>query len=256
MLLASIHDVSPRFEAEAERLLDLFVGVMREPRVALLVVPDYWGEAPIRAGTPFARRLRRWRELGVEIFLHGWSHRDTHVHPDPLRRLMASQMTAGEGEFLGLDRAQARARLEAGRSLLEDVTGHPVAGFVAPAWLYGPGALEALAELGFPLAEDHFRVWRPVTGEVVARGPVVTWASRTRGRMIASLAAAAAARAALKRTRVQRVAAHPGDTAHPVLMQSVRRTLESFAAFGAAGRYTDLLRPAPPAALGAAPLEP
>lgn len=255
MLLASIHDVSPRFEAQAERLFELFAGLLPGPAVALLVVPDYWGEGPIRAGSPFARRLRRWRELGAEIFLHGWSHRDTQVHDHPLRRLMAAQMTAREGEFLGLGRAEARARLVAGRSLLEDVTGRPVAGFVAPAWLYGRGAVEALAELGFPLAEDHLRVWRPETGEVVARGPVITWASRSRARMASSLAVAAVARATMRSMRVQRVAAHPGDTAHPVLMHSIARTLAAFAPRSAAGRYADLLRQTPTPAIGPAPLE-
>ena len=59
LLLASIHDVSPRFESEVDRLLDL-VGPHVDGRVAMLVVPNHWGDAPIVRGSPFARRLRGW----------------------------------------------------------------------------------------------------------------------------------------------------------------------------------------------------
>ena len=64
-------------------------------------------------------------------------------------------MTANEGEFLGLSSAEAATRIEAGRDLLEDVIGRPIAGFVAPAWLYGNGALEALRQFAVPIAEDR-----------------------------------------------------------------------------------------------------
>ena len=73
-------------------------------------------------------------------------------------------MTAGEGEFLGLSRADAATRIADGRALIEGVIGRPIDGFVAPAWLYGDGAREALKEAGIPLAEDHLRVWSPATG--------------------------------------------------------------------------------------------
>ena len=87
-----------------------------------------------------------------------------------------------------------RRRISDGRALIEDVIGRPIAGFIAPAWLYGPGAHEALADCAMPIAEDHMRVWSPATGAELARGPVITWASRTRLRLASSLAAAAALR--------------------------------------------------------------
>ena len=56
-LLASIHDVGPCSEGAFDRLHALFVATgLATP--ALLVVPDHWGEAPIRPGSPFATRLR------------------------------------------------------------------------------------------------------------------------------------------------------------------------------------------------------
>jgi hypothetical protein len=149
-------------------------------------------------------------------------------------------MTAGEGEFLGLDRASAVARIREGRSLLEDITGRPIAGFVAPAWLYGTGALEALSDCSIPLAEDHMRVWSPTSGAQLARGPVITWASRTRLRLASSLAAAAALRRAP--LKVLRAGVHPPDIYHPALVRSIEATLLRAARTRRAAAYGDLLR--------------
>ena len=128
-----------------------------------------------------------------------------------------------------------------GRSLLEDVTGRTVAGFVAPAWLYGAGARAALAELGFPLAEDHLSVWHPPTGTVVARGPVVTWATRSRIREALSLAWAALARRALAGSKTVRVGVHPGDIESAAVRASIAATIGHFAARRSQARYADLL---------------
>lgn len=240
-LILSIHDVGPRFEREVDSLHERLAPVAGPGKVAMLVVPDHWGEAPILAGSPFAARLRNWAEGGSEIFLHGWFHRDLAHHGGRLARLKARHMTAGEGEFLGLDRDEAGQRMRDGRALLEDITGRPVAGFVAPAWLYGPGALEALAVQGFPIAEDHMKVWHPPSGRILSRGPVITWASRSRGRIASSLFSAALARKALAGLSVLRLAVHPGDTGVPALLRSMDVTLAALSRDRQVIRYAELL---------------
>jgi predicted deacetylase len=238
LLLASIHDVSPRFESEIDRLVDLLTP-HTGGRLAMRVVPNHWESAPIVQGSPFAARLRNWAGLGIEIFLHGFFHRDTRSHDRAQDRLRARFMTAGEGEFLGLSQEQASARLEDGRALVEDAIGRPIDGFVAPAWLYGPGALKALAQSSIPLAEDHMRVWAPATGEVLARGPVITWASRTRLRLGSSLLAAAALRRSSM--KVLRIGVHPPDVHHAAIVRSIEATLKIASKHRRAGRYADLL---------------
>lgn len=239
-LLVSIHDVGPRFAGAVEQLAERLDARLGGPRFAMLVVPDHWNAAPLAGDAGFGRRLRAWSDAGVEMFLHGWSHRDDSLHAGALAGLKARHMTAGEGEFLGLDEAEALARMRAGRDLVEQATGRPVAGFIAPAWLYGPGALAALRTAGFALAEDHLRVWQPVTGHIVARGPVVTWASRSRGRIASSLAAVAVLRQLLPLTPTIRVAVHPGDVGEPRLLASIDRTLARFTRSHTAGRYAEL----------------
>ena len=182
MLLVSIHDVSPKFTGEIDRLVALVESRTGASRFAMLVVPDHWGEAPIARDPGFQRRLRGWAAAGAEMFVHGWSHRD----PAP-KGFGAKHMTAGEGEFSALDRAEALRRMIAGRIVVEDAIGRAAAGFVAPAWLYSDGARDALAEAGFALAEDHLRVWHPPSGRILCRGPVITWATRTPLRKASSL---------------------------------------------------------------------
>lgn len=238
LLLASIHDVSPRFESEIDRLIDLLQPHVGD-RIAMLVVPNHWGDAPIIPGSAFAGRLRRWSDAGFEMFLHGHIHRDCgdHAGVDAWR---ARVMTAGEGEFLGLSRDQARERIEEGRALIEDMTGAPIAGFIAPAWLYGRGAIEALSDCEIPIAEDHWRVWSPATGKRLAKGPVITWASRTSTRLASSLAAAAMLRRSPQ--RVLRLGVHPPDIRHPALVRSIERTLSIARRTRRAGGYRQLLR--------------
>src|SRR5207248_8793835 len=111
--------------------------------------------------------------------------------------------------------------------------------FVAPAWLYGDGALEALRQFAVPIAEDHFHVWSPANGRQLARGPVITWASRTRLRLASSLAAAAALRRAP--LKVLRIGVHPPDVRHPALVRSIEATMRAATRTRRAAAYSALL---------------
>jgi predicted deacetylase len=237
MLLVSIHDVSPKFAGEIDRLVGLVEARTGAGRFAMLVVPDHWGEAPIARDPAFRRRLRDWAGAGVEMFVHGWSHRDPAPHG-----FAARHMTAGEGEFSALGRAEALRRMSEGRAVVEDAIGRPAAGFIAPAWLYGKGAHEALADAGFPLAEDHLRVWHPPSGRILARGPVITWATRTPLRKASSLFAAAALRRLLAPFPAVRLAVHPADSSDPATVASIEKSLSLLLARRRAARYSELMQ--------------
>lgn len=238
-LLASIHDVGPGFAREIDQLVDLLERHVGAARFAMLVVPDHWGAHPLAADRAFQTRLRGWAEAGIEMFVHGWFHRDTAAHSGAAA-FKARHMTAGEGEFLGLDEDTALARMRDGAALIADVTGHAPAGFIAPAWLYGPGARAALRRSGLALAEDHWRVWNAADDTVLARGPVVTWASRSNARAASSIGFAALARVALPALPTVRVAVHPGDVTRPELLASIEATLSRFARSHRPARYAEL----------------
>ena len=241
VILASIHDVGPRFESEVLQLVDSlapYVGC----RIALFVVPNHWGDSPIIPGSPFATRLREWAESGLEIFLHGYFHRDSAAHNRAGDRLQAHWMTAGEGEFLGLDRDESRSRIERGRALLENIIGRPITGFVAPAWLYSDGAIEALRDCGIGIAENHWQVWSPSTETMLSRSPVITWASRTPTRLRLSLLAAATLRRAP--VRDLRIGVHPPDCRAARLLRSIETTFAIARRSRHAASYSELLNAA------------
>ncbi|HKT86253.1 MAG TPA: polysaccharide deacetylase family protein [Novosphingobium sp.] len=238
-LLASIHDVGPRFEPQVEQLVDLLGRRLGELQFAMLVVPDHWGSAPLRGDKSFQAKLRAWSDAGVEMFVHGWFHRDSARHSGTAG-FKARHMTAGEGEFLGLDEAAALRLMQDGKALVEDVIGRETAGFIAPAWLYGEGARAALRRAGFALAEDHWKVWEAGSDAVLASGPVITWASRSRTRTASSLAFAALARQVLPFATTVRIAVHPGDVSKPSLVASIDATLCRFVRSHRPARYSEL----------------
>jgi hypothetical protein len=242
MLLTSIHDVSPRFEREIDSLFDRIAPITGANHLAMLVVPDYWGVAPLQKSPSYHRKLRDWSRQGVEMFLHGWHHRAESPPQRRVDRMRGNFMTAGEGEFLAMDRLNAVQKMRDGRKLIEDIISSPVSGFVAPAWLYGGGTLEAMRELQFSMAEDHLSVWNPTSGETLASGPVVTWASRSAMRTASSLAFARMAPAILSRFSVARIAVHPGDVSKSSILTSIDHCMARLLAQGRTpGRYSDLL---------------
>lgn len=206
----------------------------------MLVVPDYWGFWPLERFPQFTRWLRRRAGEGVEMLLHGYFHRDSSDHRSRLARWKATAWTDREGEFLGLARSEAASRLVRGRALLEGLLDQEVTGFVAPAWLYGAGARQALADLGFRIAEDHLKVWAPLRDRVLHRGPVISYASRSTRRAASSLAWSRAATVLLRRQEIVRVAIHPGDFDLPVLRRELSRVLDTCLSYRTPIRYREV----------------
>lgn len=233
-LHVAVHDVAPphlpRLERIDAQLARLGVGA----RCTMLVVPDFHRRAPLAGSPAFARWLRARADAGVEMLLHGFTHVDETEHRGARRRYLARTMTAREGEFFGLDAVEALRRLDEGRRAVEDAVGRRVDGFVAPAWLYGPGARAALREAGFRIAEDHWSVWSPADGRVLLRSPVVSWASRTPARLAGSVLWSRAATLALRPLRFVRVGIHPCDADHDSLVREIDRVVASFLRAGRA----------------------
>lgn len=241
-LIVSIHDVTPRHGERLKQIEAFLSGCGLESRYSMLVVPDFWRSAALADYPEFCAWLRTRAQAGVEMLLHGFDHRDETSHPGAMARWKAAHLTAREGEFLGLDHEEARRRLIAGRQVVESVIGGPVAGFVAPAWLYGPGAHSALRELDFAVAEDQLRVWSPRDGRILSRTPVVSYASRSAARVRSSLAWSRMATILLTPCRTVRLAIHPHDFDVPALIAETRRAILAFTADRSPASYGDLIR--------------
>ncbi|MDQ7020026.1 MAG: polysaccharide deacetylase family protein [Robiginitomaculum sp.] len=224
-LLLSVHDVTPhhfeRLKAIHAFLQDLGVG----PRYAMLIVPDFWQQWPLEEHPDFANWIRDRAKEGVEMILHGFTHRDESSHASAFKSWKARTLTAREGEFYGLSRDQAEERLQNGIEVLRQACGLEVQGFVAPAWLYSDGARDALGALGFRFAEDHWHVWSPARQATLCRGPVISYASRSEGRIRSSLFWSRLADWLLRPLPVMRLAIHPHDLDSQRLVEEIRRTI-------------------------------
>lgn len=236
-LLVSVHDATPR-HFDRLRAIDEWLARRGVDSYSMLVVPNFWYEWPLASHPGFAGWLRDRASAGVEMMLHGYYHKDDRPSSGPLR---ARVTTAGEGEFSSLPRDEAEERIARGRAELEAALDRPVDLFVAPAWLYSAGTHDALAALGFRIAEDQLRVWSPSERRTLARGPVVSYASRSLGRVISSIAWSRVATIALAPQPLVRFAVHPHDLDSPALTRELDRALAILCERRTLTRYADLV---------------
>ncbi len=223
----SIHDVSPAWADE----IDLALSYCEDAgvRPALLVVPNFHARWPLGEHPEYVARLRRMQARGHEIFLHGFFHKaglsealpGQDGKPAGLRRAFAQHVqSGGEAEMSDVSRAEATRRLDDGERVLRDA-GLSIDGYVAPAWSMPSWLLPMLRERGYRFVEDHTHVY----GASEQRASLVlNYASRTRAKLISSVAFCRLARPA-RRFLPTRVAIHPADMKHAVLRHEVRGLL-------------------------------
>ena len=147
-LVVSIHDVSPATRDCTEEMLgDL--GRVGVPVTSLLVIPDHHHRGKIDENPPFKGWLQDQVARGHEAVLHGFHHlRPGRPCEGVATRLITRSYTAGEGEFYDLGREEAALLLRRGRESLQGC-GIETTGFIAPAWLLGSEAEEAVRNAGF-----------------------------------------------------------------------------------------------------------
>jgi predicted deacetylase len=149
VLVISIHDVN---SSTVDVVTDILASLRKKgvTKVSLLTVPDYHGKGKINIHPDFCRWLNEQKTAGHEIVLHGYFHLRPQLKREKsvFKQLVARSYTAGEGEFYDLKYAEALKRLEWGREVLTNA-GFLPAGFIAPAWLLGREAEQAVEDAGF-----------------------------------------------------------------------------------------------------------
>lgn len=228
----SIHDVSPYLEREVDVALEMAHAHGVKP--ALLVVPDFWGKAPLLDHPDFCAKLRALEADGHEVYLHGFYHRarawDDEAGAvrkmgaaDRARWLFAQKVVSGgNAEFSDVSEAEARARLDDGERVLGEAGLH-IRGFVAPAWSMPAWVLPLLAERGYAFTEDHTRVYDPASGRSRA-SLVLNYASRTPARLLSSVLFCRLARPA-RAVVPARIAIHPFDMQYALLRSETESLL-------------------------------
>jgi hypothetical protein len=156
-----IHDATPAYARETRAILRDLAPILGR-RMALGVVPDWYGEWPLPAHPGYCRLVR---ESCEELLLHGYFHQR-------LRGWGPATLIAERGdEMNGLDAEQTRCTLERGQQLFVEVFGAPARGFLAPAWQRGhvrPGDATAAGL-------DHVFGFFALESRAGRRVPLATW---------------------------------------------------------------------------------
>ncbi|MDZ7632797.1 MAG: polysaccharide deacetylase family protein [Gemmatimonadaceae bacterium] len=236
-VLLSIHDVTPAWRSQVEVLWQLCRERGATP--ALLVVPNWHGDWPLREHPAYVQWIRARAAEGAEVFLHGERHDEVGLTRSWRDAQRAFGKTNREGEFLTLDHDAASERIARGMALLAALQLAPI-GFVPPAWLCRPGTHTACAAHGLRILEDDAAIYLTQAG-VKLPSPVLRWSGRTDFRARGSAVQAAWRWRTQQHEPHFRIALHPMDLEHPITRQSVTDELDRWLAARPARPYARLL---------------
>ena len=206
-----LHDVAPETWPDYAPFVAA-VDALGQIPVSWLVVPDFHRRNPLDAHPDFRRMLDGRLARGDELILHGCYHADEAPFPRTPRDWFMRRIYTHEGEFYALTREESAQRLSKGIQLFE--RNHwPLHGFVAPAWLLGPGARHALRETNLTYTSDpgHFYL---LPDYQAVEAPGLVWSARSAWRRGMSRLVSEKMLARHRQAPVLRLGLHPVDMRH------------------------------------------
>jgi predicted deacetylase len=230
-VLISLHDVTP-FHLRRLKRAEILFSELGLTNVNYLFVPDYHNRTATFSPSELEAYhlwIHKKRAFQVEWILHGYSHQE--LHTPPVKRLSAAAalkrrfLTAGEAEFLSLDRQMVSERIRKGIAAFERCLNVQPEGFIAPAWLFNENLILCLKELGFLFTEDHNRIYL-LANDLRLKVPVITWATRTFSRKYSSLILCPLLSRVWSDRKVIRIAMHPFDFDHKHTVANIDRVIK------------------------------
>lgn len=228
--LISLHDVTPFHMKRLKRAEKLFSqwGVSK---VSYLFIPDYHNRMANLTHNE-SEAYKRWihgkRAFKVQWMLHGYSHLELPTPSDtefsPVAAIKRRFLTAGEAEFLPLDRQMTMEKIKKGITVFESHLNSRPKGFIAPAWLFNNNLMACLKELDFLFTEDHHQVYL-LAQDRQLQVPVITWATRTFIRKYSSIIFCPLLAHFWSNHKVIRIAIHPFDFDHPDTVTSIGKII-------------------------------
>jgi predicted deacetylase len=144
-VVVSVHDVAPC----TQQITSTIISELSAHGVricSILVVPDYHHEGSFAKHREFVTWLRTLEADGHEIVIHGYFHERPPQIKETLRdRFMTRFYTQNEGEFYDLNYEEALRRITTARDEFHALGLKP-RGFIAPAWLLGNEAEQAVRD--------------------------------------------------------------------------------------------------------------
>jgi len=221
--LISLHDVSPLTLEECRQALELLGGVGLSPaQLSCFVIPRHEDARAIDQEPDTLRFLGQLAGQGATLVMHGLTHRMPGRARSPLGWFRGHLFARGQGEFFRCDAADAERRLAEGRAIFRRAgLESALRGFIPPAWLLSPAALQVVRGAGFEFYE--------LFGGIQHRGRqlvprVIGWGS------LSGIEARATALYADLQSRLPardlRVAVHPADMRRPSQRRAITRVLK------------------------------
>lgn len=218
-VVVSLHDVAPSTQQITNTIISELSA--RGVRVcSVLVVPDYHHEGSFAKHREFVTWLRALEADGHEIVIHGYFHERPRSTRESLRdKFMTRFYTQNEGEFYDLSYEEALRRITRARDEFRSLGLKP-RGFIAPAWLLGKEAEQAVrdAELEYT---TRLRSVCDLRSESTFPARTLVYSVHNHWRRALSRSWNAALFRLLKTKPLIRISIHPPDYSQPAIWKQI-----------------------------------
>jgi predicted deacetylase len=218
-LIVSLHDVAPCSQQIASTIIsELSAHGVRV--CSILVVPDYHHEGALAKHSEFVTWLRALESDGHEIVIHGFFHERPPHRKETLRdKFITRFYTRNEGEFYDLGYEEALRRITTARDQFRALGLKP-RGFIAPAWLMGSEAEQAVrdAELEYT---TRLRTVCDLRSQSVFPARTLVYSVHNSWRRALSRSWNAGLFRLMKSKPLLRISIHPPDYSHPVIWKQI-----------------------------------
>ena len=218
-VVVSLHDVAPRTQQITSAIIsELSVYGVRV--CSVLVVPDYHHEGGFAKHRDFVTWLRNLEADGHEIVIHGYFHERRPQEEETVRdKFLTRFYTQNEGEFYDLSYEEALRRITTARDQFRALGLKP-RGFIAPAWLLGNEAEQAIrdAELEYT---TRLRTVCDLRSESTFPARTLVYSVHSNWRRALSRSWNAALFRLMKTRPLLRISIHPPDYSQPTIWKQI-----------------------------------
>lgn len=218
-VVVSLHDVAPSTQQIASRIISE-LSAHGVPVCSVLVVPDYHHEGPLTRHHEFVTWLRALEADGHEIVIHGYFHeRPPHTKETLRDKFVTRFYTQNEGEFYDLSYEESLRRITAARDEFRALGLKPH-GFIAPAWLLGNEAEQAVrdAELEYT---TRLRTVCDLRSESTFSARTLVYSVHNNWRRVLSRTWNEALFRFMKTKPLLRISIHPPDYCQPAIWKQI-----------------------------------
>jgi len=218
-VVVSLHDVSPCTQQITSTMIsELSAHGVRV--CSVLVVPDYHHEGLFAKDREFVTWLRALEADGHEVVIHGYFHERPSQTKETLRDKFVTRFyTQNEGEFYDLGYQEALRRITTARDEFRALGLKP-RGFIAPAWLLGNEAEQAVRDAQLEYT-TRLRSVYDLRSESIFPARTLVYSVQNNWRRALSRSWNATLFRLLKTKPLLRISIHPPDYSQPTIWKQI-----------------------------------